>query len=91
MSCIGMLNCKGTSTLAVLLLDLLYPCIHAKMLYKKKIKNAFATNLRAQRKVTVVLTANTHTLRSGEHTRRRYSECTDSNTAQLDFNTFVHF
>jgi len=29
---------------------------------------AFAMNLRAQRKVTVVLTANTHTLRSGEHT-----------------------
>lgn len=34
MSCIGMLYCKGTFTLAVLLL--LYPCIHAKMLYKKK-------------------------------------------------------
>ena len=41
-------------------------------------------------KVTVVLTANMHTLRSGEHTRSRYSEGTDSNTAQLDFNTFVH-
>ena len=36
MSCIGMLYCKGTSTLAVLLL--LYPCIHAKMLYKNKKK-----------------------------------------------------
>ena len=34
-------------------------------------------NLRAQRKVTVVLTANTHTLRSGEHTRPHYSEGTD--------------
>ena len=42
-------------------------------------------------KVTVVLIANTHTLRSGEHTRPRYSEGTDSNTTQLDFNTFVHF
>ena len=42
---------------------------------------AFATNLhaRAQRKVTVVLRANRHTLRSGE------SEGTDSNTVQLDF------
>ena len=39
----------------------------------------------------VVLTANTHTLRLGEHTRPRYSEGTDSNTAQLDFNTFAHF
>ena len=46
---------------------------------------------RAQRKVTVVLAANTNTLRSGEHTRPRYSEGTDSYTAQLDFNTFVHF
>ena len=48
---------------------------------------AFATNLhaRAQRKVTVVLRANRHTLRSGEHTRPRYSEGTDSNTVQLDF------
>ena len=36
MSCIGMLYCKGTFTLAVLLL--LYPCIHAKMLYTKKKK-----------------------------------------------------
>ena len=40
-----------------------------------------------QRKVTVVLAANTHTLRSVEHTRPHYSESTDSNTAQLDFNT----
>ena len=45
---------------------------------------------RVQRKVTVVFTANTHTLRSGEHTRPRYSEGTDSNTVQLDFNTFMH-
>ena len=37
------------------------------------------------------LTANMHTLRSGEHTGPRYSEGTDSNTVQLDFNTFVHF
>ena len=34
MSCIGMLYCKGTSTLAVLIL--LYPCIHAKCCIKKK-------------------------------------------------------
>ena len=44
-----------------------------------------------QRMVTVALTAKMHTLRSGEHTRPRYSEDTDSNTAQLDFNTFVQF
>ena len=49
------------------------------------------TYTHTQCKVTVVLAANTHTLRSGEHTRPRYSEGTDSNTAQLDFNTFVHF
>ena len=45
----------------------------------------------AERKVTVVLTvlaANTHTLRSVEHTRPRYSEGTDNDTAQLDFNNF---
>ena len=46
---------------------------------------------RAQRKVTVVPTTNTHTLTSGEHTRPRYSEGTNSNTTQLSFNTFVHF
>ena len=50
-----------------------------------------AEPVRAQRKVTVVLTANTHTLRSGEHTRPRYSEGTDSNTVQLDFTNFVRF
>ena len=44
-----------------------------------------------QCKVTVVLTENMHTLRSGEHTRPRYSEGADSNTAQLDFNNFVRF
>ena len=43
-----------------------------------------------QCKVTVVLTPNVHTLRSGMHTRPRYSEDTDSYTAQLDFNIFVH-
>ena len=55
----------------------------------------YTTNLRARSvtgKVTVVLnTANTHTLRSGGHTRPRYSEGADSITMQLDFNTFVHF
>ena len=45
----------------------------------------------AQRRVTVVLMSNTHTLRSGMHMRPHYSEDTDSYTAQLYFNTFVHF
>ena len=52
--------------------------------------HAFAANLHARsvRSLYIVLTANTHTLRSGEHTRPRYPEDTDSYTAQLDFNTF---
>ena len=41
---------------------------------------AFATNLAH---ACVVLAANTHILRSGEHMRPRYSEDTDSYTVQL--------
>ena len=41
--------------------------------------------------ITSLLTANSHTLRSGEHTRPRSYEDTDSYTVQLDFNSFMHF
>ena len=65
-------------------------CSYFRPYHRLELEYLHYEPVRTHRKVTVVLTSNIYTLRSGAY-RPRYSEDTDSCITKLNFNTFVHF